>query len=58
MVGARGVGEGIVYPVSDLARSHDARVEEETPEPKVAYAPYPPWEHVRPAPRGLPWEAV
>jgi uncharacterized cupin superfamily protein len=39
-VGARS-GGGIVYPVSELAQRHAAGVEQETPEPKVAYARFP-----------------
>jgi len=38
-VGARG-NEEIVYPVSDLARRHGAGAEQETPDPKEAYAPF------------------
>jgi len=37
--GARG-NEEIVYPVSDLARRHGAGAEQETPDPKEAYAPF------------------
>jgi len=44
-----GAGEGacvrdIVYPRSELALRHGAGVEQETPEPAVAYAAYPDWE--------------
>jgi uncharacterized cupin superfamily protein len=38
-VGARGQEE-IVYPVSELARRHGASAEQETPDPKEAYAPF------------------
>ncbi len=38
-VGARG-REEIVYPVSELARRHGASAEQETPDPKKAYAPF------------------
>jgi uncharacterized cupin superfamily protein len=38
-VGARG-REEIVYPVSELARRHGASAEQETPDPKQAYAPF------------------
>ena len=38
-VGARG-NEEIVYPVSDLASRHGAGAEQETPDPKEAYAPF------------------
>ncbi len=42
MVGARKPegGEGIIYPVDDVAAKHGASVETETPEPAVAYAPF------------------
>jgi uncharacterized cupin superfamily protein len=40
-VGARNAGEGIVYPVSELALSHGAGVAEEATTPKVAYAGMP-----------------
>jgi uncharacterized cupin superfamily protein len=36
-IGARG-GEGIVYPRADVALRHGAGVDEEAPDPKVAYA--------------------
>jgi uncharacterized cupin superfamily protein len=38
-IGARG-REEIVYPVSELARRYGAGVEQETPDPKQAYAPF------------------
>ena len=37
-VGARNAGEGLVYPVSDVALRHDAGVTEEATSGKVAYA--------------------
>ena len=37
-VGARRAGRGLVYPVYDVALRHGAGVEEETSDPKVAYA--------------------
>jgi uncharacterized cupin superfamily protein len=40
MAGARGRGEGIVYPVSEVALRHGASVEHETTDAKVAYAAY------------------
>jgi uncharacterized cupin superfamily protein len=47
---------GIVYPRSELARSHGAGAETETSAPSEAYAPFPKWE---PGPPehfdGLPW---
>jgi uncharacterized cupin superfamily protein len=36
--GARGDGKTIVYPVSELAQRYGASAEEETPDPKEAYA--------------------
>jgi uncharacterized cupin superfamily protein len=56
MVGARSSDEEIVYPVSELALRHHAGVPEETPEPRVAYAPYSASHRAIPEPRGLPWE--
>jgi uncharacterized cupin superfamily protein len=38
-IGGRG-GEGVVYPREDVALKHDAGVEQETPDPKEAYAPF------------------
>jgi uncharacterized cupin superfamily protein len=38
-IGARG-RDDIVYPVEEVARRHGAGVEEETPDPKEAYAPF------------------
>lgn len=61
MVGARperSEDEEIVYPVSELAQRHGAGVPEETPDPRVAYAPYSESRRTRPEPRGLPWEAA
>jgi uncharacterized cupin superfamily protein len=37
-VGARREGRGIRYPVSEIARKHGAGVEQETTEPREAYA--------------------
>ena len=42
MIGARNTGDGLIYPVNELARSHDAGVEVETPDGDVAYARFPP----------------
>jgi len=36
-----GDAEEIVYPVEEVALKHSAGVEEETPDPKQAYAPFP-----------------
>ncbi len=40
-VGARPGDHQILYPVNDVAATHGASVEAETPESKEAYAPYP-----------------
>jgi len=42
MIGARNAGDGLLYPVNELARSHDAGVEVETPDGDVAYARFSP----------------
>jgi uncharacterized cupin superfamily protein len=39
--GARTGNDELVYPVNEAAAKHGASVEAETPEPRVAYAPYP-----------------
>jgi uncharacterized cupin superfamily protein len=59
MIGARPArdeDEELLYPVSELAQRHGAGVAEETPDPRVAYAPYQRSVRARPVPRGLPWE--
>ncbi len=38
MVGARNAGDGLIYPVNETARRHDAGVEHETDTGEVAYA--------------------
>jgi uncharacterized cupin superfamily protein len=50
MVGARNVGEGLVYPADEVAVRRGAGVERETPSPEEAYAG---WE--RPAPARRTW---
>ena len=40
-VGARTEGHEIVYPVNDIAARYGASVEQETLQPREAYAPYP-----------------
>jgi uncharacterized cupin superfamily protein len=40
MVGARSPDEQLFYPVSELAARYGASAEEETPDPKQAYAPF------------------
>ena len=55
MTGARTREKSIVYPRSELALHHGAGVESETPTPREAYAPFPPWQPGRPSFDGLPW---
>jgi uncharacterized cupin superfamily protein len=56
MTGARSEGKNLLYPVSDLARSHGASVEADTTEPAAAYASYEPPKPGRPTGwDGLPW---
>jgi uncharacterized cupin superfamily protein len=40
-VGARTGDDQIVYPLNEAAAKHGASVEQETPHPREAYAPYP-----------------
>ena len=40
-VGARTESDEILYPVNEVAAGYGSSVEKETPEPRVAYAPYP-----------------
>jgi uncharacterized cupin superfamily protein len=56
MIGARRQPEELLYPASEHAQRYGAGVPEETPDPRVAYAPYPEGQRKRPQPRGLPWE--
>jgi len=56
MVGARGVGDDLFYPVSELAAKYGASADENTPDPKVAYARF--GHHLKERPAswdGLPW---
>jgi uncharacterized cupin superfamily protein len=56
MTGGRTRAKSIVYPRSDVARSHGAGVETETSSAADAYAPFPAWEPGPPASwAGLPW---
>jgi uncharacterized cupin superfamily protein len=48
MVGVRNEDEQLLYPKSQLAGQFGASAEEETPDPKQAYAPYERPERVRP----------
>jgi uncharacterized cupin superfamily protein len=56
MTGSRFHPHSAVYPRSELALRHGAGVEQETSEPREAYAPFPAW---KPGPPtsfdGLPW---
>jgi uncharacterized cupin superfamily protein len=56
MVGARLPGGEIVYPVSELALSHGAGVQEETRDPLQAYADLPPRQREPLSDLGLPWQ--
>ena len=40
MIGARSDDEQLLYPVSELARRYGASADEETPDPKQAYAKF------------------
>lgn len=56
MVGARNVGEGLFYPVSELAAKYSASADADTPDPAVAYAKF--GHHVPERPPSwdeLPW---
>jgi uncharacterized cupin superfamily protein len=48
MTGARREGDSIVYPRSETASAHGAGVEQETPSPHEAYAPFGHWRVGRP----------
>jgi uncharacterized cupin superfamily protein len=56
MSGSRFHPGSAVYPRNELALRYGAGVEQQTDQPKQAYAPYPPWEPGRPESfDGLPW---
>ena len=56
MAGARSKDEQLLYPVSELAARYGASAEEETPDPKQAYARFPRPHRARPAYwDSLPW---
>jgi uncharacterized cupin superfamily protein len=56
MLGGRLREKAIVYPREEVALKHGAGVEEETPSPKEAYAPFPKWTPGPPESfAGLPW---
>jgi len=56
MAGSRRNPHSALYPRNELALRHGAGVEQETDQPREAYAPFPPWEPGRPVSfEGLPW---
>ena len=56
MSGSRFHPRSAVYPRNELALRHGAGVEQETNQPREAYAPYPAWKPGPPASfDGLPW---
>ena len=56
MVGARSDDATILYPRDEAALKHGAGVEEDTPSPNDAYAPFPHWRSGRPDGwEDLPW---
>jgi hypothetical protein len=56
MVGGRPDEGSILYPRNDTALKHGAGVEQDTPEPDEAYAPFPRWRLGRPDGwDALPW---
>jgi uncharacterized cupin superfamily protein len=56
MSGSRYHPHSAVYPRNELALRHGAGVEQETDQPREAYAPHPPWKLGRPESfDGLPW---
>jgi hypothetical protein len=56
ITGARSPDEQLLYPVSELAGRYGASAEEETPDPKQAYAPFDRAERRQPAYWDqLPW---
>jgi uncharacterized cupin superfamily protein len=56
MVGARSGDEQLLYPKSELAAKYGASAEEDTPDPKQAYAPFERAQRGRPEYSGqLPW---
>jgi uncharacterized cupin superfamily protein len=56
MVGTRGEGLGVRYPVAEVAQKHGAAVEQETTELPEAYARFPRWERAPLENAGLPWQ--
>jgi uncharacterized cupin superfamily protein len=56
MAGARSKDEQLLYPVSELAARYGVSAEEQTPDPKQAYARFPRPQRARPADWDrLPW---
>ncbi len=56
MIGSRVKEDAIIYPVSEVAQKHGAGVEQETTEPREAYARFPQWERAPLENAGLPWQ--
>ena len=56
MIGTRGEGRGVRYPVSEVAQRRGAGVSEETIEPSEAYAQFPRWTRRPLGDVGLPWQ--
>ena len=56
MVSPRLKGSEIVYPVSEVALKHGASVDQETHDPREAYADLGPPRHERLPDWGLPWQ--
>jgi uncharacterized cupin superfamily protein len=56
MVGTRGEGLGVRYTVAEIAQKHGAGGEQETTEPREAYARFPQWERAPLENAGLPWQ--
>jgi uncharacterized cupin superfamily protein len=55
MVGVRGEGKSLHYPVDEVAARYGASVEQETSEPSEAYAGVAPRRFARPELPGVPW---
>jgi uncharacterized cupin superfamily protein len=55
MVGTRGAGRGLLYPVSEVAQNHGAGVDKETDLPREAYSRFSQWRRAAVDDPGLPW---
>ena len=56
MVGTRKDPETLLYPADEVAQKHGAGVDEDTPNPREAYAKYPRSRRERLKDTGLPWQ--